>query len=64
MRLPRRMRDAVVRLCASRGGSERLSWKLSSVFSSTQSPSTVEELGAGAEKTELSSEAYILKFFG
>lgn len=55
-RLPRCVRNAVVRFCVSRGGSGRLSWKLSSVFSSTHSPSTVE-LQAGAEKTELSSEA-------
>src|SRR6267142_2633985 len=62
-RLPRRARVALGRVSGFGGGSEKLSWTLSSVFSSSHSFS-VPDVCAGAEKTELSSEAGVTEMEG
>jgi hypothetical protein len=62
-RLPRCPRVALARVCGFGSGSEKLSWTLSSVFSSSHSFS-VADVCAGAEKTELSSEAGVMEMEG
>src|SRR5712671_4006922 len=58
-RLPRRMRVGGLF-----GGSEKLSWTLSSVFSSSHSLSAAELLRTVAEKTELSSDRKVMEMEG